>query len=84
MTENQPKPTSTADLAIAILKFLQEVWGVVAVLLLGRARAKQRQAEDRTAVAETELEVVRATAEVEKANAKKDPADIIDNFLANK
>jgi len=77
------KPVDTTAIIIAALGLLKEVGAIFALAMMEWARIKQHKAEDKTAVAETELKVLKAQVAVEKANAGKDPRDVIGAFLDN-
>jgi len=86
-TPKQPsplKPVDTTAVIVAALGLLKEIGAVFALAMMEWARIKQHKAEDKTAVAETNLKVLKAQVAVEKANAGKDPRDVIGDFLHDK
>jgi len=76
-----PKPLDTTALLLALVGLVKEIGAVVALAMMEWARIKQHQAEDKAAFSKTDLEVLKAQVAVEKANAQKDPRDIINDFL---
>jgi hypothetical protein len=79
-----PKPVGTARLVMAGISLLKDLFAVAAATVLEWSRIKARQAEDRAAVAETELKVQKQKAAMEAANVQKDPGQTVDDFLAGK
>jgi hypothetical protein len=67
---------------VAALGLVKELGAVIALAFMEWARIKRRQAEDKAAVATTDLKILQKQVEVEKADAAKDPRDVIGDFLA--
>jgi len=76
------KPVDTTALLLAVLGLVKELGSIFALAMMEWARIKQHKAEDKAAVAVTELQVEKAKNAVVLYNVQKDPRDVIDDFLS--
>lgn len=77
------KPVNSVDLALSAVELIKSAALVFGVLILEWARTKQRQAEKRQAVAESNEKTAKEIAHVDAVSSKKLARDIIAEHLAN-
>lgn len=75
------KPIDTISLAISLVDFFKSAAIVLGMTIIEWARAKQAHAEDRQAVAESDLKIEKAKNEIDKTNSSLSPGSIIRKFL---
>lgn len=75
------KAVSTVDLAVQAVGLIKSAALIFAMVLIEWARARQKLAENKQAVAETELEVHKEKGKIDEKNSQKSPGDIVDDFL---
>ncbi len=78
---SDPKPTSTAELVVALLQFLKELASVSMIMLLQVARSKQKQAENKLAYAEMKEKTRDDKDALASRMATKTDRDVIVDFL---
>lgn len=78
---NDPKPTSTAELVVAVLQFLQQFASAIMIMLLQLARSKQKQAENKLAYAEMKEKTRDEKDALDSRMATKSDRDVIVDFL---
>lgn len=76
-----PKPTSTIDLTLTAIDLFKSAALVFVMVIIEWARAKQKFAENKAAVADVNLAVAKAQGEIDAEAARKDPVTIVDEFL---
>lgn len=77
------KPVDTIELAGSAIGLLKNLGMIFAMVLIEWARARQRLAENKQAVAEAQTTAEQKKGEIDAKNSGKSPADIIDDFLAS-
>lgn len=78
-----PKPVSSAQLGLKLMDMLKTVVTVFVVTMIEFLRVKAQKAEDKQAVAETDLKIITKQKEATEANSGKSDTDIISDFLAS-
>jgi len=79
--DQKPKPLDTVSLVLSLVEFFKGAAIVMGMTIIEWARAKQAHAEDKQAVAESELNSVKAQNEIEKEHRNVQPSRIIRNFI---
>jgi hypothetical protein len=80
MAEN-PKPIDTVSLVMGLMDFFKGAAIVMGMTIIEWARAKQAHAEDKQAVAESELKSLEAKNEIDQEHRNIQPSRIIRNFI---
>jgi len=83
-TTTAKKALSAVDLTLSAIGLLKSFALIFGVVFIQWARARQKLAENKTAVAETDLKVTLAAAEIQRKADAKDPDAIISDFLGGK
>lgn len=78
---NDPKPSSTAELVVALLGFLQQFASAIMIMLLQLARSKEKQAENKLAYADMKEKIVDEKKELQSRMATKSDRDVVVDFL---
>ena len=78
-----PKPTSSSELALKLIEVLKTVMTVVVVNMLEILRVRAQKAENKQAVAETDLKIMIKQKEAAEATSGKSDTDVISDFLAS-
>ena len=77
----KPKPVDSVQLIIELMGFFKSAAIVVGMTIIEWAKAKQAHAEDKQAVAESELNSVKVQNEIEKEHHGIPPSRIIRQFI---
>ena len=83
-TTTAKKALSAVDLTLSAIGLLKSFALIFGVVFIEWARARQKLAENKTAVAETDLKVTLAATEIQRKADAKDPDAIISDFLGGK
>ena len=81
LKEAASKPISTAQLGMAVMSFFERFGLAFLVALLQWSRIKQKKAEDKLAVRETEDEVHEKQVAIDAKYSGKSDADVITDFI---
>lgn len=77
-----PKPTSSSELALKLIEVFKTVMTVFVVNMLEVLRVRAQKAENKQAVAETDLKIMIKQKEATEAASGKSDVDVISDFLA--
>lgn len=77
----QARPLDTTQLLVAGFSLVEKLISYFLMAMLERSRAKTQRAEDRAAVAETELRIAKDAEAARNLAVQKDPADVVREFL---
>jgi len=75
------KPISTVELILGMMGFIKSASIVLSMVLIDWARRRAEKAEDRAALKDTEMEVLKNNVRIDDENREKTPGDIVDEFL---
>lgn len=79
--EKKPKPIDSVQLIVEMVGFFKSAAIVLSVMLIEWARAKQAHAEDKQAVAESDLAMEKAKNEIKDSYLGRDASDIVRDYL---
>lgn len=80
----KPKPTDSIQLIIELVGFFKSAAIVLGMTIIEWARAKQAHAEDKQAVAESELAAEKAKHAIENHHKDHSSADVVRDYLDSK
>lgn len=81
MASEDPKPSSTAELMVALLDFIKQMGPALLIMLLQLAKSKEKQAENELAYANMKEKAADEKAELDSRMATKSDRDVLVDFL---